>query len=153
LNPRLLITVCAAALALAALLLAGCGTTRIYTNDPNARIYVNGEMVGKGSASVRKRGGPGSSQVIVKTSDGRRYTKQLRRSFTYKTLLIGLVTSYVGLLAAWEYPDSVYIAVAEDERRSSSSWDGNSDVWLQPPVGWEPQESEDGARAEGSSAD
>lgn len=130
---RLLVLACSAAL------LTACGTTRIYTNDPNARIYVDGEMVGKGSASVRKRGGPGSSQIIVKTADGRRYSRQMRRKFTYTTLLIGLVTSYVGLIAAWEYPDSVYIAVSDDVARSSASWDGAGDVWLQAPPRWEPK--------------
>ncbi len=130
---RLLILACSVAL------LAACGTTRIYTNDPNARIYVDGEMVGKGSASVRKRGGPGSSQIIIKTADGRRFTKQMRRKFTYKTLLIGLVTSYIGFVAAWEYPDSVYVAVTEDVGRPSRSWDGAGDAWLQAPPGWEPK--------------
>lgn len=130
---RLLILACSAAL------LAGCGTTRIYTNDPNARIYVDGEMVGKGSASVRKRGGPGSSRIVVTAANGRRYTQQMRRKFTYKTLLIGLVTSYVGLLAAWEYPDSIYIPVADGGARASTRWDGADDAWLQAPPGWEPK--------------
>ncbi len=51
---------------------SGCGTTQILTDDPQARIYADGQMVGKGQGQLTRRGFPGSTTVVVATEDGRR---------------------------------------------------------------------------------
>jgi hypothetical protein len=130
-----------------AALLAGCGTTQLMPTDPNARIYVDGEMVGKGVGSIRQRGLPGAAQVLVKTDDGRRQQQSISRSFTVVTLLLGFITYGVCWVACWEYPSSVVVNVPpppggyilggtfEDPAGSTPS----GDPWLQPPSGWQPQ--------------
>jgi hypothetical protein len=135
----------AACLILAAALLvatAGCGTARIYTNDPDARIYVDGRMVGKGQGEIRRRGMPGSSTIVVKTADGRRTTKQIRRRFTGTTFVIGLFTYATGFLFAWEYPDE-FVAVEQPAASApaTSDWGAGADDWNQPPPGWSPHET------------
>lgn len=125
--------------AVACVALAACGTTRIHTNDPNAQIYVNGRYVGKGTAEVRQRGVAGSANVLVKSSDGRRATRSMRRRFTGTTVLIGLVTAYTGFLWAWEYPDEVYVPLEEPvSTRKTSGWESTEDMWTSPPAGWTP---------------
>lgn len=125
------------AMIVAALLVMGCGTTQIITNDPDARIYVNGNMVGKGRAEVRKRGAPGSASILVKAGDGRRAETRMKRRFTLTTFIMGLYTYSIGLFTAWEYPDSVYVPLAEPAAARTNSWESGDDVWLAPPPGWQ----------------
>lgn len=134
-----------------ALATAGCGTTTIVSNDRQARIWVDGQMVGRGTGTITKRGPFGDAQVLVKTPDGRRVVHTISRSFTAATLVLGLVTYGVCLLACWEYPDSLVVQFdqpnggpASVAPRSSWEWTGEGasgpgvDPWLQPPPGWRP---------------
>jgi hypothetical protein len=130
-----------AAVAAALVLVAGCGTTTIIANDRNARIYVNGVMVGKGTAEVRQRGMPSSSSVVVKTADGRESSTRMKRRFTGTTFVIGLFTYATGWLLAWEYPDAVFVEVEPaEEAPAGPGWGdgGGGDAWSRPPPGWEP---------------
>ena len=114
------------------LLLTGCGTTTIYTTDAHSTIWVDGVQVGHGHAEVRKRGLPGTSDVQVRTEDGRSVRQSMSRSFTGWTALLGLVTYGVGLFACWEYPDAVFVDVGQP----AASGYGAPDPWLTPPAGW-----------------
>lgn len=115
----------------------GCGTTTVLSNDRQARIFVNGEMIGRGQGTINKRGTSGDAQVVVKTPDGRSERQQISRSFTAMTFVLGLFTYGVCFIACWEYPDTVFVSL---EERPQSSWEvgGANDPWMQPPPGWTP---------------
>lgn len=127
-----------ALVAVACVALAACGTTRIHTNDPGAKIYVNGRYVGKGEAEVRQRGTAGTASIVVKHSDGRVARSSMRRKFTATTFLYGLFTMYTGFIWAWEYPDAVYVPLEEPVTQRSTGWESTEDRWTSPPAGWTP---------------
>jgi hypothetical protein len=138
----------AIALMVMAALLAACGTTHVIPSDRSARVYVNGEMVGKGLGEVRQRGLPGSTQVLVMTEDGRRQQQSMSRSFTVVTFLLGFITYGVCWVACWEYPDAVLVNVprpaggfALEGPAASTAAAPAGDPWLQPPPGWQPQDA------------
>ncbi len=126
----------AAALALA----SGCGTTQVITNEPRARIFVDGEMVGRGRGEVSQRGVPHTAEVVVKAPDGRSARARMKRSFTGWTFVIGLFTYATGFIWAWEYPDLVDVPL---EDRAVRGWDASpaDDPWLAAPAGWQPSPS------------
>jgi len=96
------------ALPVLALAIAGCGTTDIIS-DPGARIMVNGLLVGRGQGEITQTGLPDSSTVVVVSEDGRREMRVIKRHFTGTTLLLGLFTDGICLLACWQYPDTVFM--------------------------------------------
>jgi hypothetical protein len=120
-------------LALVCALAAGCGTTTITTNRRDARIYVDGAMVGRGEAEIRQRGMSSSARIEVRTEDGARGERTIKRRFTGTTLVIGLFTYGVGLFTALEYPDEVYVQI-EEAPQGDGGWGGSA--WDQPPSGW-----------------
>ncbi|HXU81930.1 MAG TPA: hypothetical protein VN914_11075 [Polyangia bacterium] len=136
----------AIALVVVAAMLSACGTTLVTTNDPGARIYVDGQMVGKGAGSVRMRGLPGSAQVLVTTDDGRRQQQSISRSFGIVTFLLGFITYGVCWLACWEYPGAVMVNVPAPGGGYAAGGPANpgappADPWLQPPPGWQPHDA------------
>jgi hypothetical protein len=139
----------ALALLLVATLLGACGTTQLVSTDPSARIFVDGEMAGKGVGEVRMRGLPGSAQVLVKTDDGRRQQQSMSRSFTFVTFLLGFITYGVCWVACWEYPSSVVVNlpppaggyVSGGTLDSATGRAPSGDPWLQPPAGWQPHDA------------
>jgi hypothetical protein len=114
-----------------AVTLAGCGTTTITTNRRDARIYRDGELIGRGDAEIRQRGLPGATTIEVRTPDGQRVRQRVERSFTGTTVASVLVMSWLGLVAMWEYPDDVTIAL----EGNAPSWDvlGGGSAWDAPP--------------------
>src|SRR5436190_17056546 len=102
-------TLLMAALLASAMTAVGCGSTQILTTEPTARIFVDGRSLGEGQARIDRRGTPGSARVVVKTADGREHASTIERSFTGTTLLAGLFTYGICLLACWEYPETVFI--------------------------------------------
>ena len=114
-----------------------CGTTTVFSNDKQARIYVDGQLIGRGQGTINKRGTFGDAQIVVKAPDGRHERQQISRSFTAMTLVLGFFTYGVCLIACWEYPDAVLVSFDE---RPQATWDvgGPNDPWLQPPPGWKP---------------
>jgi hypothetical protein len=137
----------AVAIILAASLLAACGTTQVVPTDPTARVYVDGQMVGKGVGEIRQRGLPGSTQVLVMTDDGRRQQQSISRSFTFVTFLLGFITYGVCWLACWEYPGAVMVNVPPPAggyvvgATLDSPAGPAGDPWMQPPPGWQPHDA------------
>jgi hypothetical protein len=139
----------AIALVVAAALLGACGTTHVVPTDPNARIYVDGQMVGQGVGAIRQRGLPGGAQVLVITDDGRRQQQPITRSFTIVTFLLGLITYGVCWVACWEYPAAVMVNVpppAGGYTLGATAADSAAparigDPWLQAPPGWRPHDA------------
>jgi hypothetical protein len=131
-------------------LAGGCGSTQVLTDDPRARIYADGRMIGKGTGELTRRGFPGSTTVVVATEDGRRETTQVKREFTAATLVFGLLTYGICLVTCWEYPSLVLIPVAPRGGQASAyappgqagppadGWGATGDPWLQPPPGYQP---------------
>jgi hypothetical protein len=123
------------------LVAAGCGTTYVLPSDPGARVWVDGEMVGKGQGEVRQRGLPGRATVVVKTEDGRRQDATLSRSFTLTTFFLGFITYGVCWVACWEYPLSLAVTLPPGPGAQVDAYSGRSapDPWLQAPPGWQPK--------------
>jgi hypothetical protein len=124
------------ALALAA---AACGTTRIVASDRQAAIYIDGELAGRGSAELRRRGGPGAFDVEVRARDGRRASRRVSRSITGTTVVGALFTYGICLLACWELPSEVAI----DLPAAPNGWEehaaADGDPWLRdsaPSAAW-----------------
>lgn len=135
-----------AVFSIAALCLTACGTTSIVTTDPQARIVVDGETVGRGQGQIRQRGLPFSAQILVKTDDGREQRARAARSFTVVTFLLGFISYGVCWVACWEYPNVVFVDLPKRtggyEPSPSASAAGAAtpgvDPWLAPPPGWQP---------------
>jgi hypothetical protein len=119
---------------------AACGTTQVVVNDPTARVWVDGEMVGKGQGRVNQRGLPGSAAVLVKTEDGRRQQASMSRSFTVTTFLLGFITYGICWVACWEYPGSLLVELPTPPGGpapggyATAPGSAPADPWLQPPV-------------------
>lgn len=130
------------ALGLVGLLGIGCGTTTVITNDPMARIYVDGRMLGRGRGEMNQRGLPGSTQVTVKSDSGQQESQMIERRFTLVTFLTGLISYGVCLIACWEYPSTVYVALPGLPEVGPGGFPvangryGAPDPWLMPPPGW-----------------
>jgi hypothetical protein len=131
-----------AVLLVVALLGAGCGTTVVQASDRNARVWVDGELVGKGQGEVTLRGLPGTAHILARTDDGRRQQASMRRSFTVGTFFLGLITYGVCWVACWEYPTS-FLVDLPPAPAAAGSLDASvapaADPWLQPPAGWRPR--------------
>lgn len=120
-------------LALGASVLAGCAHTRIETNDPQARIYVDGELLGRGSAEVDDpMGFPGQMVVEVRTAS-HKVERVVEREFTLTTFVVGLFTYCTGWLWAWEYPDTVVVMLPEAQRSSGDAAGERGSSWDEPP--------------------
>lgn len=120
--------------------LGGCAHTRITTDDPNARVYVDGVALGRGSGEVSQTGLPGSAQVLVKAIDGRTARAEMRRQFGAGTFFLGFITYGVCWFACWSYPDSFHVPLAPATPGASSWGDATGatadDPWMRSPAGW-----------------
>jgi hypothetical protein len=130
-------------------LASGCGSTQVLTDDPRARIFADGRMIGQGRGELTMRGLPSSTTVVVASEDGRRETAQIKRQFTAVSLVLGLFTYGVCLLACWEYPATVFVPIAPRVPDAGGWPQGQApgataaapvDPWLQPPMGWQPKQ-------------
>ncbi len=123
----------------------GCGTTQIFTTDPSARVVADGRPLGRGQGQLTRRGFPGSTNVVARTDDGRQGELRIRREFTGMTMLMGLFTYGVCLVACWEYPDTVLVPVPPPAGGHGPAPAGAPpaaiDPWLVPPAGWQPPQN------------
>jgi len=133
-------------------LASACGTTNIITPDRQARIFVDGELVGRGQAEVRKRGFPNSATIVAKSPDGRTGRQTMSRRFTFTTFAMGMYTYLTCMIACWEYPDTVFVYL--DDEFANEGHRRKVDPWTVPPPGWAalPAPSEQHAPAEADGA-
>lgn len=117
-----------------------CGTTHISTNDPSAKIYVDGVMVGTGSAEITQSGTGETAEVVVKAADGRSASRIIDREISAGGWVLCLMTYGIGCLVYQSYPDTVMVMLP-DQSQSGGSWDGG-DAWSKPPPGWTPPVTE-----------
>lgn len=124
------------AVAAVALLGSGCVTSRIYTNEPDARVYVDGRRVTPGQR-FWSLGPPHRAEVRVVAADGREARARIRRQFGLGTALFGLYSLGACWALCWTYPDEVTILLPA---RAASGWDETPgvDPWVRPPPGWLP---------------
>jgi hypothetical protein len=134
-----------------ALGVAGCGTTRIVTSDPTARIFVDGQLLGRGLGELTRRGAPGTTTVTAKTDDGRQEQTTIKRRFTEWTFLGGLFTYGICFVFCWEYPDTVLVSLPAPAHQGPQGGEppsggfgappqgGAVDPWLVAPPGWQPR--------------
>ena len=91
------------------LICSGCHRMMtIKTNQPDCDIYVNGDHVGRGTATVKRMGLPETAIIKVEHGDHVE-THTISRSMTLPTIGLGVISMYTGFLWAWEYPESVDI--------------------------------------------
>ncbi len=125
-----------ALLGLAALLVS-CGTMEIRVSDPKAKIFVDGELSGEGTAEVPRMGLPAKVIVTVEQQGKAVVQQEVKREFTYVTLLLGMVSVYTGLLWAWQYPSELVLELptvpAEGGwQKPGSVWDKQESPWDKP---------------------
>jgi hypothetical protein len=123
---------------------AGCGTSRVITNDPTARIFANGQLIGRGQGEITQRGASESTSILVRSDDGREQTTVVKRQVTGFTLLAALFTYGTCLLFCWEYPDTILalLPARAPADRPSETGTPAPDPWLDPPEGWWSRRSE-----------
>lgn len=116
----------------------GCGTSRVITNDPAARIFANGQLIGRGQGEITQRGASESTSILVRSDDGREQTTVVKRQVTGFTLLAALFTYGTCLLFCWEYPDTILALLPARSAAAVPSEPGTpaSDPWVDPPAGW-----------------
>ncbi|BDG02704.1 hypothetical protein [Anaeromyxobacter oryzae] len=127
----------------AALLLGGCVTSRVLTDDPDAVIWFDGRPVGK-SGDVWSMGPPHTARVVVVAKDGRRARTLVEREFSWFTFAAGLRTLGVCFVFCWTYPQDVVVPLPP--RRPAAGWDVDpgldpwaegpeASAWMAPPSG------------------
>lgn len=122
----------------ASLALSGCGTVRVVTNDPEARIHVDGVVEGRGEAKVNRWGFPRSAEVVVKAPDGRTARAEMKRSFRWATFFLGWITYGICWIACWGYPEELAVPLEARPATPRSDWEpGGRDLWMEPPPGWQ----------------
>ncbi len=118
------------------LLVASCGHSQLRATQPDVRLYVDGDLVGKGTAEIKRMGFPKSVVVEARRGSAVVARQEISRRFTFSTAILGLVTLYTGFFWAWQYPDVVEIFVPESVAPggSVSPWDRGPSVspWDQP---------------------
>lgn len=126
-------------LVLATLGSGACGTSQVFTDEPTARIWANGQLIGRGHGEIQQRGTPETISILVRAEDGREQVTSVKRRITGVTVLGALLTYGTCLIFCWEYPDSIWAPLPE--RAGTSAWRGTADAWLTPPTGWQPRQA------------
>ena len=109
------------ALAVAVALGTGGCTAQIRADRPDARIYLDGEYIGTGSAEASSMGLPGEVVFTVE-ADGQKRDNPVRRSFRVGTFVAGMFTYATGWLWAWQLPAEVQLLSPERRAAGSSPW-------------------------------
>jgi hypothetical protein len=128
----------ASSLLVSVLASAGCGTSRVITNDPTARIFANGQLIGRGQGEITQRGTSESTSILVRSDDGREQVTIVKREVTGFTLLGALFTYGTCLIFCWEYPDTIMALLPARAPAAAPSEPGApvDDPWLNPPASW-----------------
>lgn len=126
--------------------LGGCGTSHVFVDDPTARIWANGKLIGRGHGELKQRGMPETTSILVRTEDGRQQVTSVKRRITFTTVVGALFTYGTCLIFCWEYPDTVLASLPPGARglpygvpSSNGAGAAMFDPWLTPPHGWQPR--------------
>ncbi len=119
------------------LLLAGCGSTKIISQDARADIYVDDRWIGLGEGKVSRVGPPKTVLLKAKREGEIVGTTTMSRSFSFKTVLWAMVSYYSGFYWAWYYPALIVIPVDLSATGTKiirkSAWsDSSQSIWMQP---------------------
>lgn len=119
------------------LFLAGCGSTKIVSQDTRADIYVDDQWVGRGEGKVSRIGPPNTAQLSAKIDGEVVGSTTMSRSFSFKTVLWAVVSYYTGFYWAWYYPAFIVIPVNNSsyvtKNIRKSTWsDSSQSIWMQP---------------------
>jgi hypothetical protein len=114
----------------------GCGTSQVFTDDSSARIFANGQMIGKGHAEIQQYGTPETTTLVVRAEDGRQETTTVKRRITGVTALGALFTYGTCLIFCWSYPDTIWASLPSRATPPFGAPVGIADPWLVPPAGW-----------------
>ncbi len=117
----------------------GCGTSQVLTDEPTARIWANGRMIGKGHGEIQQYGMWETTSILVKAEDGRQQTTTVNRKITGVTVLGALITYGTCLLFCWSYPDTIWASLPARAGSPYGTPAGAGDPWLLPPPGWQPR--------------
>ena len=127
------------------LLVASCGHSQLRATQPDVKLYVDGDLVGKGTAEVKRMGFPKSVVVEARRGSAVVARQEISRRFTFSTAILGFVTLYTGFFWAWQYPDVVEIFVPETTvpRDALSPWERGPSLspWDQPYGQYAPSSS------------
>jgi hypothetical protein len=115
----------------------GCGTTQVFTEDPTARIWANGQLVGRGHAEIQRTGLPETTALRVESDDGRDQTTTVKRGVTALTVVGALLTYGTCLIVCWQYPETVWAALPPGPRAAAlPGAPAARDPWLDSDPGW-----------------
>jgi len=114
----------------------GCGTTQIFAEEPTARIWANGQLVGRGHGEIQMTGLPETTTIRVEAEDGRQETTTVKRSVTGLTVLGALFTYGTCLIVCWQYPETVWASLPPGPRMAGPMSAASRDPWLDPDPGW-----------------
>ncbi len=106
----------------------------IKTNQPDSDIYVNGDHIGQGTATIKRMGFP-ETTVIKVEHGGQVETYTISRTMTLSTIGLGVISMYTGFLWAWEYPESLDIDLPEQpvEKNVVSESESWTNPWTDNP--------------------
>src|SRR6185369_14094382 len=97
---------------------------------PSARIWANGQLVGRGHAQIQRTGFPETTAIRVETEDGRKETTTVKRSVTGLTVLGALFTYGTCLIFCWQYPETVWASLPPGPRTAGPPNAPVRDPWL-----------------------
>lgn len=118
-------------LLLVCILISGCGTTQIISDNARASIYVDGKLKGTGTARITRTGPPQTVNVTARYQGRDVSTTRVSRRFDMVTLVGGLYTYGVGMFFFFRYPSVVMLYTNhttgfDDEEESIWDQDGES---------------------------
>lgn len=114
------------------ILVSACGTTQLISNNPDAEIYVNGYLKGKGIAGIQRTGPPSRIKVEARLNGETIGNIDGKRHITILSILVGVYTYGIGFFFTWKYPDMIVIPVRNTENKGWSDENAKS-VWDLPP--------------------
>lgn len=114
-------------------LCTGCGSMMIETNRADAEIYLDGQHIGTGRATVRRMGVPNTSFVRAESGD-EIVEVEVKRHFTLTTALLMPFSYFSSVLWAWQYPEETSVHFkGSPEPTTPKAWDKvDADLWGQP---------------------
>jgi hypothetical protein len=121
----------------ALVLLTGCASTKVVSQDPGADIYLDDRWIGVGEAKVGRVGPPRHATLEARKGGKTVGRADMARSFRFMTVVWGAVSYYTGFYWGWYYPESVMIPVLAPSQAKAidavSPWmKPRESVWMKP---------------------